>query len=192
MTKRVGTLVVLAPLLLLSVGCEDWCRQNYDLIKRTECKPQQPGQPPGPIIIFEPDDTQTTMHVTVAGQPEEPDTSTSIYEDPCYLRGDFIGVGLIDFFFYPVKEGEPLSASHVTVASDDHVIEIRRTAYNTIDWTIRTKGSGTPQVCDPMPKEAGAVLPLEFAGLQTATLKDVDRGINGEKVEIRVKLPGAP
>lgn len=197
-TRKVIVLAgVLALLVIGTTGCEECCRDRYDLISADDCPEQPPWQPPGPPIVSRPEPgTGGTIVWTAGGDPDDTLTSSgSIFDDDCELRGDFVGVGLIYLRFYEHEDDTTYSTpTRVKLENDERTIEIRRTAFNQIRWEVRTKGTD-PQFCDVDPASSWDEdkIPSEFLDFdlsQPGTLVNLDNNKEGEKLEIQVKMPG--
>lgn len=195
-TRKVIVLAgVLALLVVGTTGCEECCRDRYDLISADDCPEQPPWQPPGPPIVSKPDPDDGGTIVWTLGDGDPLTSSGSIFDNGCELRGDFVGVGLVHLRFYEHENDTTYSTpSRIKLENSERVIEIRRTAFNQIRWEIHTKGMD-PQFCDVDPASSWdeTKIPSEFLDFdlsQPETLVNLDNNKPGEKLEIQVKMPG--
>ena len=192
---RMVALLAIAAMALFDTGCcsEQKCRTEYDLIKRSECVP---GHPPGPIIDIEPNAILPLELVVKRNASVLTPSAVSIFPadpaDPCTLRGELIGLRKIRFDFQAGGSFQP--AKRVTFQADndndgtlDMEIEIRLNGFNTIRWKF-TELVGLHRVCVPEPGGEADPLPLEFAHLKKATLKENILGV-GTAVKLKVEIP---
>jgi len=203
MRRTVFPMVLALTLVLLTAGCtaccdESECRDEYGLIKSSECIEIPPG-PPGPVIEIEPSSggggSNSIVFVVdgaVSGSSEPILDPTNFPGSYCKLRDDFIG--LKANYLKIDTAGSTVGAKEIQIESNGLLLEIKKTSLGTLMWKITDKSTNPATTCTLEPSgvvPANADVPPEFLSFTTSdTMKELTLPVNHvDRVEFQVQMP---
>jgi hypothetical protein len=187
--------------MLFSLSCgneftrED-CKTEFDLC---DCE-QESAPAPGPVVDLEPDPENTsTLHwVENQGEVNErviPPTGTSVFENDCEFRKDFLGYETLEHAFTEKVSGNVTEPLIIEVQNADGSIVIRvfySGRKQGLTWIVE-KTTAPKKLCVLQKGPVTSDLPAEFANLQANTLMGTALGEEWKfKVEFKKDPPSTP